>query len=406
VAASRLALHGGAPVRGPDKSWPAWPVFDDAERRALNETLESCAWWYGERVAAFEGAFAAFQGAAHCVSCTSGTTAGEIAIQAMDIAPGDEVIVPPYTFIATATCVARMGGTPVFVDVDDAWNLNADLIDAAITPRTRAIMPVHFSGRVCDMDRINAIAARHGAAVIEDACHAWGATYQGKGAGTLGKAGIFSFQMSKNITAGEGGAIVTDDPDFAEVCRSITHCGRGSDSAWYGHVRVGTNARLTEFQAAVLNAQLGRLEEQTIRRERNGERLAAVLAQVEGLTPQPGDPRITRRAYHLFCLRIDPERFGCSRDAFVRAAEAEGLPIGAGYGMPIYHQQAFRSGRFAGRYDAVSCPVAEDLCYRSGMWFSHQLLLGDEADIADIIEIVHKIKANAAALRAMDADEE
>jgi dTDP-4-amino-4,6-dideoxygalactose transaminase len=223
---SDLAIHGGSPVRGPEKSWPSWPVFDDTERKALSEVFEAGEWWYGKRVAQFEQEYAEFQDAKYCITCTSGTTAGEICLQAIGIKPGDEVIVPPYTFYATASMVGRMGGTPVFVDVDDSWCMNPDLIEGAITPKTKAIMPVHFGGRVADMDRINALADKHGLVVIEDACHSWGSKWRGKGTGALGKCGIFSFQASKNINAAEGGAILTDDEDIANMCRSITNCGR------------------------------------------------------------------------------------------------------------------------------------------------------------------------------------
>jgi dTDP-4-amino-4,6-dideoxygalactose transaminase len=393
---NRLAIHGGAPVRGPESHWPSWPIFGDPERRALNAVLESGKWWYGEQVAAFEAAYAAFQGAGYCVSCTSGTTAIEIALEALGVGADDEVIVPPYTFIATASAVARVGATPVFVDVDASWCMDPERIHDAITPRTKVVMPVHFGGRCCDMDRINAVARMNGLTVIEDACHSWGARWRDQGAGTLGLAGVFSFQMSKNITAGEGGAIVTNDEDFAETCRSLTNCGRSKGGRWYAHSRAGTNARLTEFQGALLHAQLSRLEVQTELRERNAALLNDALGRIEGLIPQPGDERITRRSYHLYCLRIDPGRFGCSRSVFVAAAEAEGLPVGEGYAVPLYEQPVFRDG------DAPCvqhpCPVAEDLCYRSGMWIPHQILLGSEADMRDIIAIAQKLKARAGEL--------
>ncbi len=398
VPSGALALHGGAPIRGTDKQWPQWPIHDERERDAVLAVLESGRWFYGERVAAFEAAWAAFQGAEHCISCNSGTAAGEIILQAMGIGPGDEVLVPPYTFIATASAVLRVGAIPVFVDLDETWCMNPELAEAAITPRTKAIMPVHFGGRICDMDRMNEISARLGVPIIEDACHAWGGKWKGRGAGALGKCGFFSFQMSKNITAGEGGAILTNDPDLAAQCKSLTNCGRGAPgSPWYHHVNVGTNARLTEFQAALLLCQLTRLEEQTLIRERNAALLNQELSAIEGLTPQPGSNRITRRAHHLYCLRIDETRFGCSREQFVAAANAEGLPISAGYPMPLYRQPVFQ--KLTERdYGACCCPTAEDLCQKSGMWFLHQLLLASENDMRDIIAIVRKIKQHASTL--------
>ena len=393
-----LALHGGDPVRPQDRPWPGWPVFDDAERNALSEVLESGQWFYGERVARFEQEFAAFQGARHCISVTNGSTGAEIIIQALGLEPGDEVIVPPYTFIATVTAVMRMGATPIFADVDETWCLDPNAVEAAITPRTKAILPVHFGSRVADMDRLSAIAERQGLVVIEDACHSWGSQWAHRGTGVLGLAGFFSFQASKNMTAGEGGAIVTDDEAFADLCRSIANCGRSKDGPWYHHSVVGANARITEFAAALLSAQLTRLEEQTRRREENGAILDAALRDIEGLTPQPSDSRITRRARHLYCVRIDEEAFGCSRENFVAAARAEGLPISTGYAIPLYAQPVFKSFDRGPDYSTVHCPVAEDLCYQSGMWFGHPLLLGDERDIDDIIRIFRKIKENAAIL--------
>jgi len=396
---SRLAVHGGAPVRDESKRpWPKWPVFAERERAALLEVLDSGNWWFGERVRRFEQGYAAFQGAAQCISCTSGTTALEIVLQALGVQPGDEVITTPYTFVATASAIIRLKAIPVFVDVDASWCLNPELIEAAMTPRTKGIIPVHFGGRICDMDRVNAIAGKHGLFVLEDACHAWGGRWQGRGAGVLGKCGVFSFQHSKNITAGEGGAIVTDDEDFALLCRSLVNCGRDPVKGWYLHVNFGTNARLTEFAAAILEAQLERMDEQTNQRERNAAILNAALAGLEGLEPQPNDPRITRRPYHLYCLRIQPERFGCSRERFIEAARAEGLPIAAGYPMPLYKQPAFESAPFRD-YSTCRCPQAEDLCDRSGMWLRHALLLGSEENMQDIIEIARKIKKYARELR-------
>ncbi|NIA12856.1 MAG: aminotransferase class I/II-fold pyridoxal phosphate-dependent enzyme [Nitrospiraceae bacterium] len=394
---SELALFGGAPVRAAAKAWPTWPVHDDRERTALNEVLDSRKWWYGERVGQFERDYAAFQRAGHCVTCSSGTAALEIALQVLNVEHGDEVIVPPYTFIATASAVMRMGGIPVFVDVDESWCINPDLIEEAITPRTKAIMPVHFGGRICDMDRINAIADEHGLAVLEDACHSWGSQWRDKGTGALSRGGVFSFQASKNLTAAEGGAIVTDDEAFADSCRAVSNCGRMKGSAWYAHSVVGTNSRLTEFAAALLSAQLTRLDEQTQLRERNGAILEEGLDAVDGIVAQPGDERMTRRAYHLYCIRIEPDVFGCSREKFIEAANAEGLPIGAGYELPLYKQDAFTQATRAD-YSSYHCPVTEDLCRRSGMWLTHALLLGSEADMRDIVDIFAKIRANVSEL--------
>lgn len=230
--------------------------------------LESGRWWFGERVQQFETQFAAFQGARHAVTCTNGTTAIEMGLKALGILEGDEVIVPAYTFIATAGAVVTIGAIPVFADIEpNSLCIAPTDLERKITPRTHAVIPVHVGGALADMERINAIARSHGLRVLEDAAHAWGTQWRGRGAGTLGECGTFSFQVSKNITAGEGGILVTDDEALADLCRSYTHCGRRKGSAWYDHDHLGSNLRLTEFQAAILLAQLTRLHDQIQRRE-------------------------------------------------------------------------------------------------------------------------------------------
>jgi len=397
-ADSKPALLGGTPVRGPKKQWPEWPVFDDTDRQALLHVLESRRWWDGERVQTFQQEFAALQDARYCVVCNSGTAALIVALRSLGIGPGDEVIVPPYTFVATASAVAWVGAIPVFADVDVTWNLDISLAASAITDRTKAIIPVHFGGALCDMDRLKALGEKHGIAIVEDACHAWGAKWKGKGAGSLGRCGVFSFQQSKNMTAGEGGAIVTDDVELATLCRSLIDCGRGTDGIWYNHPRVGTNARLSEFQAALLSAQLSRLQAQNDLRARNAAILNQGLGGIEGLAVPRRDARETRPVYHLYCLRVDQERFGCSREKVIRAAEREGLPLSAGYARPLNRQGAFLDGPHRARYESYRCPVAEDLCEKSALWLAHPLLLGAQDDMLDIVEIFQKIKAHSAAL--------
>ncbi len=393
-----LEVNGGSPGRAKEQKWPAWPLHDDGERSALLRVLDSGKWWYGDEVATFEKEFAAFQGAAHCVSCTSGTTALEVALRALDVGPGHEVIVPAYTFIATASAVTVVGAAPVFVDVDESWCIDPDRVAEAVTPRTKAVIPVHFGSCMADMDRLRALAEAEGFVLVEDACHAWGSQWEGEGAGTLGACGAFSFQASKNLTAGEGGAIVTQDDALAERCRSITNCGRVTGETFYQHQYAGTNARMTEFSAAVLRAQLSRLEVQTLRRAENAALLTEGIALIEGLTPQPGSNRETRRAYHLYCIRFDGETFGCEREPFLKAVQAEGLPLNAGYAIPLYDQPMYTEEGVP--HTAHACPVTEELCARTGTFFLHTVLLGDEDDMRDIIAILEKVKAHVASLRS------
>jgi dTDP-4-amino-4,6-dideoxygalactose transaminase len=399
TSADELALFGGAPVRPSGKSWPSWPIHGPEERGALLDVLESGQWWYGDAVAAFEEAFADFQGARCCVSCSSGTAGLEVALQALGVGPGDEVVVPAYTFVTTATAAMRLGARPVFVDVDDSWCMDPAAAADAISERTTTIVPVHFGGGMADMDRLREVAKRSGASLLEDACHAWGAKWRGRGAGTLGEGGVFSFQMTKNITAGEGGAVVSDDEDFAAACRSISNCGRAEGGAWYGHVRAGTNARLTEFQAALLQTQLARLGQQMALRDARAARLNEALAAIPGLRPQQAATQVTRRSYHLYGVRIDAYEFGCNRRQFVRAANAEGLPVEEGYEIPLYRQPVFE-GLGAMDEFAAACPVAEDLAAHSGVWLPHSLLLAGETDIDDAVAICRKVKRHAHRLAA------
>ncbi len=389
----KLAIHGGVPVRGSGKAWPRWPVWDERERCALLEVLESGKWNYGERVHAFETAFAAFQQADRCVTATSGTTALETCLLALGIGPGDEVIVPPYTFMATASVVLRVGATPVFADVDaGTFCLDPAAASDAVTPRTRALMPVHFGGLMADMDALRNLAARHDLLIIEDACHAWGTVWRdGTGAGAVGDCGCFSFQMSKNITAGEGGAVVSNNAELAERCRSYTNCGRGADTGWYQHFLMGSNLRMTEFQAAILSAQLTRLPEQVALREKNAARLNEWLAEVPGLHPTPRGDNLLRRSYHLYCIRFEPEEFGCPRQAFIRAAAAEGVSFSPGYPLPLYRQPMFTERPGPPDYRNISCPNTEKLCAESAMWLPHTLLLATERDMADIVEVCRKV---------------
>jgi len=395
-----LALRGGRPVR--TKPWPSWPIWDDRERKGLNAVLESGKWWYGERVREFEEKFAKFQKAKYCITSSSGTTALETCLLALDIGPGDEVIVPAYTFMATASCVMRVGATVIFADVDpDTYCIDPKSVEKVITRRTKAIMPVHFAGMMADMDAIMKLARKHKLKVIEDACHAWGTIWRAsgagsKGAGTIGDIGCFSFQASKNITAGEGGAIVTNDEKLANICRSYTNCGRGANTPWYQHYLMGSNLRLTEFHAAILLAQLDRLPEHMARREENAEYLDNLLREIPGLYPVPGDKRVKPRSYHLYCLRFEPKEFGCSREALIKAAKAEGLDLAPGYPMPLYKQPMFANRR---EYKKIFLPGTEKLCNESALWFRHFLLLGTKADMRDIFSVFRKIREHAEELR-------
>ncbi|MEO6875073.1 MAG: DegT/DnrJ/EryC1/StrS family aminotransferase [Opitutaceae bacterium] len=406
---SSLSLLGGTPVRS--KPFPAWPVFGEPEEARLLRALRSGHWGKlsGKEVGEFERRFAAMHGAKHGVAVVNGTVSLRLALMALGIRAEDEVIVPAYTFLATATAVVEANAVPVFADIElDTFNLDPRSMEAAITPRTRAIIVVHFAGQPADMDAITTIARKHRIAVIEDAAHAHGAGYRDQPVGSIGSLGSFSFQSSKNLTCGEGGIITTSDDELAGVCRSLHNCGRTPGGAWYEHHIISGNYRLGEFQGAVLNAQLDRFEEQVAHRERRGLYLAEKLSQIPGLCMQRRITECTRHGYHLFMFRVDAAKFGAGRDAILEALVAEGVPVGAGYKLPLYRQPLFLNKAFgpflpnASRtldYARVHCPNCELLCYEQGAWLEQRILLGDQSDMDDIEEAFTKVYANRDALR-------
>jgi dTDP-4-amino-4,6-dideoxygalactose transaminase len=399
MSAERLALLGGTPAV--TRPAPTWPEFGDRERRALMEVLESGVWGgYHEAVGELERRMAAAHQARHGIATANGTVSLEIALSAIGARPGDEVIVPPISFVASATAIARVGCVPVFADVERSTiNLDPERAAAAITPRTRAIVLVHFAGCPADLDRFGALCAERQIVLVEDCAHAPGATWRDRPVGSFGAFGSFSFQASKNLTAGEGGMLVTSDEELAERARSIVHQGRRTGGAWYEHVRLGTNARLTGFQAALLLAQLERLPAQNRQRRAAAARLSAALGEPGGFTPTPRDPdsRVTGHAYHLFSMRYDTTALeGLSRERAIEALAAEGVPVTAGYPHPLYRNPLFQDHS----HRVEPCPVAEGYC-RQSIWLPHQALLGDERWIDEVIHAFRKVREWGAALRSV-----
>ena len=413
MSAPALALAGGTPIRS--RPFPAWPVFGVEEERRLVRVLRSGQWGRldGAEVDAFEAQFAAMHGCRYGIAVVNGTVALRIALLAAGIRAEDEVIVPPYTFVATATAVLEANAIPVFADVSLAtFNLDPAAVAAAITPRTRAIIPVHFAGQPADMDAIRALAEPRGILVLEDAAHAHGASYRDRPAGSLGDLATFSFQSSKNVTAGEGGIITTNDAALARACRSVHNCGRVPEGVWYEHHVVSGNYRLGELQGALLNCQLERFEEQARTRERNGLRLARELGGIPGLHVQQRSEACTRHAYHLFMMRIDPAAFGAPRAALRAALDAEGIPCSAGYGYSLPDQPLFRNKAFgpyvpgAGErldYRSARCPNSDLLCRDQALWLGQNLLLGTDADIDDIVAAFEKVYALRHQLSTLDS---
>lgn len=407
------AILGGKPVR--TKAWPGWPIWNpETDERRVVEVLRSGIWSRKNVVTEFENAWAETIGAKRALAVVNGTNALIAALVQLDIGGGDEVIVPPYTFIATIAAVLATGAMPVFVDTDtETFQIDTEKIEEKITPRTRAILPVHILGLPANMPRIMEIAKKHKLIVVEDACQAWLAEIDHKKMGTFGHAGCFSFQNSKNIPMGEGGAIVSDDDDFMDRCYSYHNYGNpygamvGEVGA--GTVIAGTKLRLTEYQAAIGLAQLVRLEEQTVSRNENAGYLKSQILDIPGIIPYKLYDSVTRAAFHLFPFRYKKEEFqGMPREKFLKALRAEGVPCAKGYDtlnkMP-YLNNAFQSKNFQKMYpkkmldintynEQNQCPENDRLCNEEAVWLSQSMLLTGKKDMDDIAMAIEKIFKN------------
>jgi len=401
-----LAVRGGRPIR--TEPFPVWPVWGDEEIDNLTQVIKGGQWGRlkGTVTSDFERRFADLHQAKHGICINSGTTALQIALIAADVATGSEVICPAYTFIATASAIVDIGCVPIFVDVQpDTFNIDPRQIEAAITERTTAIMPVHFAGRPFDLDAVMEIATKRRLKVVEDAAQAWGAAWRDRPVGAIGDAGCFSFQSSKNITCGEGGIILTNDDQVAKFAKAHHNCGRSEVGQWYEHYYYGGNYRMTELQAAVLHAQLNRYEELHRIRLENLDYLNQELAQIPGITICSPDDRITNHACHLFVFRYIKSHFAdAPRASFLDALRKEGIPASPGYSLPLYQQPVFREKSFGPRgrkvdldidYSKFHCPVTEKLCFEEAIWFTQNMLLGTKEDMDQIIAAIEKISKHA-----------
>lgn len=409
---AKPAILGG-PKAHPG-GFPGWPVFDQTEEQALLDTLRSGNWFRGtgHAVTKFEAEYAKLTGAKHCLATASGTAALTAALGALDIGPGGEVIIPPYTFVATYNVVVLNYALPVFVDTDlESFQIDANKIAAAITKETKAILPVHLGGSPADLDKILEVATAHKLPVVEDACQAHLAEWRGRQVGTWGLAGCFSFQASKNLNSGEGGAVLTNDPEFAAMCYNFHYQGRGRPVSGanfnYSGTR-GSNLRLSEFQASLLGAQMTRVIAQTNRRTENAKYLTQLLNEIPGIMPAKLYGGVTRSAYHLYMFRYDPARFaGLDRGKFMEAMGKEGVPCSGGYGvlnrdayvtglaknkhfLKIYGEQRMKQWLEQNRH----CPQNEKLCGEA-VWFTQNLLLGPREDMEQIADAFRKIQKHA-----------
>ena len=396
----KLALNGGEPVvkRVLGKRWP---IFDEREEKALLEVLRSGEWNRRDKVDEVGEAFAAYQDAKYSVPLANGTVALQCALKAVGVNAGDEVIVPALTFVATATSVVLVNAVPVMVDVDPlTYNISPEAIEAAITPRTKAIIPVHNGGYPADMDAIMEIADRHDLWVIEDCAHAHGSQWRGKGVGSIGHLGTFSFQIGKTLTCGEGGMVLTNDETLAE------------NAAHFANL----NMRMTNLQAALLLCQLERFDAQVETREQNTAHLVVGMKAIKGVDPIPRDDRVTRWCFYYWDFRYIPDEFdGVPKSRFLEGLQAEGVPCGVGaHGQPIYREGPFADMDFFDQlgcarqgslyegeidYGKVYCPNAERVYAEEVCSFPHAMFLGGVDDMELILETFHKLRENTDELK-------
>jgi dTDP-4-amino-4,6-dideoxygalactose transaminase len=407
-----LAINGGTPVRS--EPYPEWPKGDDDDVAAVTEVVRSGRWGGfpepGPRAAEFEERFAAYQGATHGVLMSNGTVTMEVALKALGIGWGDEVIVPALTFSATAYAPMAAGALPVFVDVTPStWTIDPDQVEAAITPKTAALMPVHLGHQMADMDRIVDIARKHSLAVVEDCAHAHGQRWRDTGAGCFGDFGSFSHQSSKIMTAGEGGSLLTNDDRLARLAHSLIDCGRPKDEGEREYT-FGANYRLGELHAALLCVAMNRFPSQQESRAEAGARFERLLRDVPGVRVLEHDDRITRWSFYRYVLAIDPDVFaGHTNQVVCDALEAEGVGAWTGY-EPMSNYDLFQPSlsrlpvavEHAARLDParMSFPVAEAAGLRESVYVDENVFRAGDLGVDQAVEAIAKIQRNAAELPA------
>ncbi|MBD3187559.1 aminotransferase class I/II-fold pyridoxal phosphate-dependent enzyme [Candidatus Bathyarchaeota archaeon] len=395
------------------KNFPEWPQLDEDDYAAVKSVLDSGNLWCGapavhkgENVWAFLEEFAEFCGAKHCIAVTNGTHAIEVALMALGVGLGDEVIVSDYTFVASGSAVVGVNAVPIFCDIrPDTFNMDESLIESLITDRTKAIVPVHLGGMPCDMERIMEIAREHDLAVVEDCAHSHGSRYKGKHLGNFGDCGTFSFQASKVLTAGEGGAIMCNDDDLAEKIYSVSDCGRKKGEYFYDHFRYGSNYRLGEFQAALLRSQLRKLKEwQNGLRNANADKLRTMLDEIDGITCQSKLLGTESVGQYVFPFKFDPAVSPVSKALFYEKLNDAGIPTDDCY-PPLHGLQCFKEMRglkgidyskanWGGKKsDDVNFPVVTSIFNHSVEFPQELLLVRDEEDLAYIAKVVAGIMA-------------
>jgi L-glutamine:2-deoxy-scyllo-inosose/3-amino-2,3-dideoxy-scyllo-inosose aminotransferase len=403
---SDLAVLGGTPIR--IEPYPNWPVFDERDIQAISQVIRSGRWggypYPGPQTAEFARRFAEMQGGGYAVPMANGTVTMEVALRAMNIGWGDEVLVPAYTFQATAAAVMSAGAIPVIVDVDfETYCIDPKATEAAITPQTKGIIPVHLGAEMADMDAIMDLAERNSLVVIEDCAHAHGAKWRGKGAGTFGHFGSFSLQSSKTLTTGEGGMLLCRTPDLSARAASLIDCGRPHDEAGTLFT-MGANYRMTELQAALGVIGLDRFPEQAKQRESMAAYMDEALSELPGVRMLKRDARHTTRSFYQYIFAIDPMTFKAKHDIVCYALEKEGIPCDVGY-QAMHHYELFQPklshlpvpSAFPAYFDfdKMSFPIAEHASEEEAIWLDESIFRAGQKGVDDVILALKKILANA-----------
>jgi len=413
-SAIKLAIHGGEKVRTAE--WSEWPVWDQRAEKDVIDMLRSGRWWRGngEAVEDFEKKYAELMGAKRCLATASGTTALLVALQVLGVDAGDEVLVSPFTFIATYNSIFINKALPVFVDTDpETFLIDPTKIEAKITDRSTAILPVHIYGLPVDMDKVNAVAKKHSLKVVEDACQAWLGEYKGKKLGTLGDLGCFSFQNSKNLPTGEGGAIVGNNDEIMDQCYSFHNCGRpyGSVKRTSDYPTRGSNRRMQQIQALTLLSQMGRIEKDADIRLENAKYLDKKLNEIPGIKTYKLVTENARSAYHMYPFRFISEEFGnVSRTKFMEALRAEGIPCSSGYGQQnkdglieeALNSRGYKrlfSEKRLNQWREENVLPGNDQLAKEVVTFYQSILLGSKSDMDDIVNAVTKIYENRDSLK-------
>jgi dTDP-4-amino-4,6-dideoxygalactose transaminase len=406
---SKLAINGGSKVL-PDGTGIIWPQFNKTDEKKLLKVFNSGVWWRGADIKTqaasecgkFERDFSKWHNTAFGLCVPNGTIAVELALRAAGVKAGDEVIVPALSFVVSASAALPLGAVPVFADCDpETFQSDPRSIEAMISPRTAAIVIVHFGGYPADLDKIVRIAKKHRLPLIEDCSHAHGSQWRGKGVGSYGDFGTFSFQQSKALTCGEGGIVLCKNKDLWDKAYRFHNLGRLETSGFYDFFETSSNYRMTNLQGAILNTQFARYKKQIVQKMAAHKYLSGLLKEIGGFDPLPEDKRITRRGHYYFLTRYNAEAFkGLPRDEFLKAVQAEGAMFWRSYGQAINTYPLFQNMKWPAvyknaQYARMSCPAAENAFANELCSLPHTALLANKKTLTKIAEAVQKVKDNA-----------